>query len=104
MVANLARVHGAGWYASSVGWTNVRRALRDILFGATVGRYEHELRKQALALNDLFMLLCYLELMGVPNPATFYLLDLYPLLFEEFHLWHRRMGIDRSPVGSFPCC
>jgi len=87
-----------------VGWVHLRRAVGDILFGATVGRYEHELRKQALALNDLFMLLCYLELMGVPNPATYYLLDLYPLLFEEFHLWHRRMGIDRSPIGSFPCC
>ena len=46
----------------------------------------------------------YLELMGVPNPAAFYLLDMYPLLLDEFHLWHRRMGIDHSPLGSLPCC
>jgi hypothetical protein len=50
------------------------------------------------------MLLCYLELMGIPNPATFYLLDMYPLLLDEFHLWHRRMGIDHSPLGQFRCC
>ena len=30
------------------------------------------------------MLLCYLELMGIPNPATLYLLDMYPLLMDEF--------------------
>jgi hypothetical protein len=87
-----------------VSWTDFRRALGDVLHGAAYVRYERELRTQALALNDLFMLLCYLELMGVPNPAAFYLLDLYPLLLEEFHLWHRRMGFDHSPVGSLPCC
>jgi hypothetical protein len=62
----------------SVG--DFRRALGDVLFGAAFGRFQHELRKDTLALNDLFLLLCYLELMGVPNPATFYLLDIYPLL------------------------
>jgi len=87
-----------------VSFTDVRRALGDVLFGAAFGRFQHELRKEALALNDLFMLLCYLELMGVPNPAAFYLLDVYPLLLDEFHRWHRRMGIEHSPLGSLPCC
>jgi hypothetical protein len=87
-----------------VSWAEFRSAIRDVLHGAVYGRYERDMRAQALALNDLFMLLCYLELMGVPNPATFYLLDMYPLLLDEFHLWHRRMGIDHSPVGSLPCC
>jgi hypothetical protein len=86
------------------GLSGLRRVLGDILWGAAYGRLQHQLRTDALALNDLFMLFCYLELMGVPNPATFYLLDMYPLLLDEFHLWHRRMGIDQSPVGSLPCC
>ena len=87
-----------------MGLTEFRRALGEVLFGAAFGRFQHELRKDALALNDLFVLLCYLELMGVPNPATIYLLDLYPLLLGEFHQWHRRMGIDHSPLDSMPCC
>jgi hypothetical protein len=45
-----------------------------------------------------------MELMGIPNPATLYLLDVYPLLLDEFHLWHRRMGMHRSPLGHLPCC
>jgi hypothetical protein len=33
-----------------------------------------------------------------------YLLELYPHLLGEFHLWHRRMGMDRSPLANFSCC
>ncbi len=87
-----------------MGLAALGRNLRDILYGAAYGRYQHELRRQAVELTDLFMLLCYLELMGVPNPAGYYLLEIYPLLFDEFHLWHRRMGIEHSPLGSLPCC
>lgn len=85
-------------------WRTLTTPLREFLYGAAYGRHQHELRRQATELNDLFMLLCYLELMGVPNPAAFYLLDVYPLLLQEFHLWHRRMGVEHSPLGSLPCC
>ena len=84
-------------------WSILRKNASDFLYGAAYGRYEHEIRGRALELNDLFMLLCYLELMGVPNPATYYLLDMYPLMLEEFHLWHRRMGIEHSPLSNFRC-
>ena len=40
----------------------------------------------------------------MPNPATLYLLEIYPYLLEQFHQWHRRMGIERSPLDSLPCC
>ena len=45
-----------------------------------------------------------MEAIGLPNPATLYLLEVYPYLLEQFHLWHRRMGIEHSPLGSLPCC
>ena len=40
----------------------------------------------------------------MPNPATLYLLEIYPYLLEHFHQWHQRMGIERSPLDSLPCC
>jgi hypothetical protein len=80
------------------------RNFRDFLHGAAYGQYERELRRQAAELNDLFLLLCYLEIVGLPNPATLYLLDVYPYLLEQFHQWHRRMGMDHSPLGTLPCC
>jgi hypothetical protein len=84
--------------------TTWHEAVRDILHGMAYGRYERELRLQANQLNDLFLLLCYMEIVGLPNPATLYLLDIYPYLLDQFHLWHRRMGMDHSPLGNLPCC
>ena len=81
-----------------------RGRLGEFLHGVAFGRYEVELRKQIAELNDLFLLLCYMEVVGLPNPATLYLLEVYPYLLDQFHLWHRRMGMDRSPLGSLPCC
>ena len=78
--------------------------IRDFVHGIAYSHYERELRKQANELNDLFLLLCYMEVVGLPNPATLYMLDIYPYLLDQFHLWHKRMGMDRSPLGNLPCC
>ncbi|MCC5854725.1 MAG: DNA helicase [Idiomarina sp.] len=54
--------------------------------------------------DDLFMLLVFSEMMGVPNPASYYTLELQPLMLERFHDWHQRMGMERSPLDHFRCC
>lgn len=54
--------------------------------------------------DDLFMLLVFSETLGVPNPAAFYTLELMPVLYERFHDWHRRMGMERSPLDHIGCC
>jgi hypothetical protein len=54
--------------------------------------------------DDLLMLLVFSELMGVPNPATYYTLELQPILLERFHDWHVRMGLEHSPLDGFRCC
>ena len=82
----------------------LRQHLADILQGAALGRYQRDLRQQTAELNDLFLLLCFMEAAGMPNPATLYLLEVYPYMLEQFHQWHRRMGIERSPIDSLPCC
>jgi len=69
-----------------------------------IAGYRRQLRAESMDINDLFMLLCFMEMLGLPNPAALYLLDVYPCFLLEFHLWHRRMGMDRSPLASFACC
>lgn len=54
--------------------------------------------------DDLFMLLVFSEAMGIPNPASFYTLELQPVLYERFHDWHTRMGMEKSPLEGFRCC
>ena len=80
------------------------RNARDFFRGMAVAGYRRRLRGGALELQDLFTLLCFMEATALPNPATLYLLEVYPYLLEQFHVWHKRMGMDHSPLGSLPCC
>lgn len=54
--------------------------------------------------DDLFMLLVMSEALGVPNPASYYTLELLPLVYEDVHAWHTRMGLERSPLDGISCC
>lgn len=54
--------------------------------------------------EDLFMLLVFSEMLGVPNPASWYTLELQPLLLDRFHQWHIRMGMPKSPLDHVNCC
>jgi hypothetical protein len=80
-----------------------RRAL-EVLEGMALSGHRRQVRGEAIALQDLFLLVCFMDLFGLPNPAALYMADLQPYLLEEFHLWHRRMGMDRSPLSTFTCC
>lgn len=59
-----------------------------------------ELRNQ----DDLFLLLLYSEMIGIPNPVYYYTLELYPYMIERFHDWHLRMGMEKSPMTGIRCC
>ena len=50
------------------------------------------------------MLLVFSETLGVPNPAARYTLELMPALYERFHDWHWRMGMEHSPLDHIACC
>ena len=54
--------------------------------------------------DDLFMMLVFSEMMGVPNPASYYTLELQPLMLERFHDWHKRMVMEHTHLDHFRCC
>lgn len=101
-------IHPSLRYDRAVAWRDqfaeYRERMGQFMHGVAFGRYELELRQQTAELHDLFLLLCFMEATALPNPATLYLLEVYPYLLEQFHEWHRRMGIEHSPIGSLPCC
>jgi hypothetical protein len=66
--------------------------------------HEAEVKRELQDEDDLFLFLCFSEWLGVPNPVTYHTLELYPLILEEFHQWHQRMGMDRSPLEYIRCC
>lgn len=64
------------------------------------GEIARELRQE----DDLFFLLLYSEMIGIPNPVYYYTLELYPYMLEDFHDWHVRMVVEKSPFSGFRCC
>lgn len=66
-------------------------------YRATMARAEREE-------EDLFRLLVAGEVLGVPNPASYECAELLPLILEDLHDWHLRMGQERSPMDHLRCC
>ena len=81
-------------------WAGLGELLREFYTAPFRGAVAREKRDE----DDLFMLLVFSEMVGVPNPANYYTLELQPLLYEDFHEWHKRMGMDHSPIEGFHCC
>jgi hypothetical protein len=66
------------------------------------------LRKEAFDSNDNFIILLFGDLLGIPNPVSYYTLELLPYLAEELEGWERRMQNRKSIVaekfGQFDFC
>ena len=88
-------------------WTDVKKRLRNLEYlvsEAYNAPYRGMVARAKREQDDLFMLMVFSEMLGVPNPATYYTLELQPILLERFHEWHTRMGMERSPLDHFRCC
>jgi hypothetical protein len=66
--------------------------------------YRRTLARARQEEDDLFMMIVLAEALGVPNPASYYTVELLPAVYDRVHDWHRRMGLDRSPLEQFSCC
>lgn len=66
--------------------------------------HQAEVKRELRDEDDLFMLLCFSEMLGIPNPVSYYTLELYPEMIERFHDWHKRMGMEKSPLDGIRCC
>ncbi|PSL46924.1 hypothetical protein B0H94_10575 [Salsuginibacillus halophilus] len=67
-------------------------------------QHDAEIKRELRDEEDVFLLLCFSELLGVPNPVSYYTLELYPEMIERFHEWHLRMGMEKSPLDGIRCC
>ena len=81
-------------------WKKIEQGLREYY----IAPYRRSFGRAQRDEDDLFMLLVFAESLGVPNPASFYTLELLPLVYDRFHEWHTRMGMERSPLDHISCC
>lgn len=80
------------------------RAFSDGLHEFYVAPYRRTFARARRDEDDLFRMLVMSEMLGVPNPAAYYTAELLPVLYDSFHDWHRRMGMERSPLENYRCC
>jgi hypothetical protein len=81
-------------------WKKLMKFYNDMFMVPYQSAVKRELREE----EDLFMLLCFSEILGLPNPVSYYTLELYPIVYEKFHEWHTRMGMEKSPLDGIRCC
>ncbi|KGX87160.1 cory-CC-star protein [Pontibacillus litoralis] len=81
-------------------WKRFVQLYDDVLSLTHKQEVARELRDE----EDLFFLLIYSDMLGIPNPAFYYTLELYPYIMEKFHDWHLRMGMEKSPLEGIRCC
>lgn len=89
----------ARWWENS-RWARLSRSLEEYY----ARPYRQALARERRDEDDFFTLVVLGEALGVPDPAAYYSAELMPYLFEDFHDWHRRMGLPRSPLDHMSCC
>ncbi len=67
-------------------------------------KFGYGFRKSARQMEEVFLFFLFAEYFGMPNYFKFYFAEIIPELLEEFHSWHRRMGMEKSPLEWIRCC
>lgn len=65
--------------------------------------YRATMARRARDEDDLLTLIVLGEALGLPQPFAYETAELFPLLAPRMHEWHRRMGMERSPL-VLGCC
>ncbi|MCT4632943.1 MAG: hypothetical protein N4A76_09415 [Firmicutes bacterium] len=88
------------------------KALEDVklFFKGAFDMHERSssfMKKEAHDEMDNFLLICYGDLLGIPLPTSYYMLELLPYLAEDLDNWEKRILRRQSVVedrwGDF-CC
>ena len=67
------------------------KTLREIMYGFTVHELDMELRKEKASIDDLFMLVVFGDLVGLPILPPYYSIRLLPHIIPTFNTWKRRL-------------
>jgi hypothetical protein len=85
------------WSRFRARWRRFAELYREF----ATARYRSAVARERRDAEDLFLLLCFSDMMGIPNPVSYYTLELLPEMLERFHQWHLRQGMERSPLEGF---
>ena len=64
---------------------------RLFFYGASFDKRMGVVRKEAHDVNDEVMLLLFGDYLGIPNPLSYYMIELLPYVAKDIPGWERRM-------------
>jgi hypothetical protein len=71
-------------------------ALREFLYGMTVHEMDVAFRKEKGDLENLFMLVVFGDLVGLPLLPPYYSMRLLPFILPTVNTWKRRVSRERD--------
>lgn len=74
----------------------VRRVLSEILYGMTVFDWVRGIRRQRGEIEQLFMLVTFGDLIGIPILPPYYTLRLLPYVVPQINRWKRSLLRERD--------
>jgi len=72
------------------------KTLREIMYGFTIHELDMEIRKERGGIDDLFMLVVFGDLVGLPLLPPYYSIRLVPYIIPTFNNWKRRILKERD--------
>jgi hypothetical protein len=76
--------------------TRVRHVLREVVYGATVYDWVRGLRRQRAEVEQLFVLVTFGDLVGLPILPPYYTLRLLPYVVPMLNRWKRGLLRERD--------
>ena len=67
-------------------------------------KFGREFSREARSLDEVFLFFVFSDYFGLPTPYRVFLIEMYPELVDMFHDWHKRMGMESSPLEWIKCC
>jgi len=78
--------------------------LREVLSEFYRLKFGQELLRESEKIEEFFILLVLSEYFGFSSPLKLLLLEELPEILEEFHRWHKKEGLENSPLEWIRCC
>ena len=68
---------------------DVRKVLNEVFYGLTLHEMDLELKKEKGHVNNLFMLIVFGDLIGLPLLPSYYSMRLLPYIIPIINIWKR---------------
>ncbi|HET7009406.1 MAG TPA: hypothetical protein VFI11_01410 [Anaerolineales bacterium] len=83
-----------------MNWRGIRRTLGQVLYGMALHDSVRGFARQRSALEHIFVLTSFGDLLGLPILPPYYSLRLLPFVVPLVHNWKRRMLRERDLMDS----